>query len=221
LLKKAKALYEKGVIVEMGNAEVDWSIELNANWTIRNLSPSEAIMTSYLTQVDRYRNSDLAKCSSLANLLSGVLCIYNSDGTKALLTSDAEIEALDHISDRNEELFQGKLILGQIPHHGSKSNHRMDFWMRFTKDSQCPVVVSSGENQKNKHPDREVIQAFETLDFKVFATNDVHGFRENRLRKTALSISSILDDESESVEEMIQSSDQVFQLRAARVRSQS
>jgi beta-lactamase superfamily II metal-dependent hydrolase len=213
LFKKLQDLYTRKVIVEMGNAEVDWSIVLNESWTLRNLSPTEKIMSVYLAQAERYRNTDLAKCGSLANLLSAILCLEGPNETQALLTADAEIEALGHILDRISELFEGKLVLAQIPHHGSASNHSPVFWNSFAKMPQCPAVVSAGENKKYKHPDLEVIAYFEASGFQVHATNDVHGFRENRLNKELLKLSRILDEVSEIVEPFVDGVDQVFVLQ--------
>jgi competence protein ComEC len=221
LLKQLQDLYHRKVIVEMGNAEVDWSIQLNPTLTIRNLSPSEHIIHSYLAQVQHLQSIDLARCSRLANLLSAILCIDSVDGTKALLTSDAEVVAFEHLMERHAELFDGQLVLAQIPHHGSLENHKEEFWGSFEKEVGCPAVVSSGENRKYEHPDLAVIQAFEALNFSVSATNDVHGFKENRLNKASLKLSNMLDDESEVVIPEIAGSDIVIELFSASTRPDS
>lgn len=73
LLLKAKMLRESGLIRIAGCAEVDWAIDLNSEWSIRNYSPSEVEIEQYLEQVHNSRRSELEKCSKLANLLCSLL----------------------------------------------------------------------------------------------------------------------------------------------------
>lgn len=170
---KVKALYEKELIQKRGSAGLDWSILLNKDWSIRCLAPSDEERDSYIKQVGLLESKDVSQkeCSQAANLLSSILKIYSNKGTFCLLTSDVEIIAFDRIEDRCPEIFDDKLILCQVPHHGSINNHKISFWEKFDKNENCPAVISVGKDGKNLHPNPKVIKDFAAHGFRVYATN--------------------------------------------------
>lgn len=62
------------------------------------------------------------------------------------------------------------MILGQSPHHGSKSNHSNAFWKKRNRTQNTPLVISVGTNNYN-HPAKEVVDFFNKNDFDLHSTN--------------------------------------------------
>lgn len=129
-----------------------------------------------------------------------------------ILTADAETEALDRLMDRNEEIFETELLLGQVPHHGSSYNHKIEFWQKFPKKDKSPIVISAGENMKYNHPHKEVVSDFIQNGFQVHATNNVNGMRDFMDELEGNLIISELDDDSELIEPYNIEGDQVFKI---------
>ncbi len=215
LLHKVDALLKKGIIRIAAHAEIDWSIPLNSEWTLRSHAPSEQELANYHLRVAGFKEYDADKSQRAANLLSAILTI-TSTGTnsKAILTSDAEVEVFDRLCNRNEEVFDGQLLLAQIPHHGSIHNHHFAFWSRFEKVFGCPAIISVGENEKYKHPDRQVVHDFQVLGFEVYSTNDVNGFKQYKQDNVDESLSSNLDAVSFLLDHDITGRDLSFHLNA-------
>lgn len=112
----------------------------------------------------------------LINGLSTVLRIkiFNHE---IWLTADALPSSLNKIAESLNDGDSIKDILVQVPHHGSKNNHSTAFY-KSLKDN-CTgkkiAVVSSGFNERLKHPHEIVINSLRSLGFRLYSTNYVHG----------------------------------------------
>lgn len=69
------------------------------------------------------------------NWLSSVIKIEGKDWM-VILTSDVEKIVLKRITDEIPEELTKDIILAQIPHHGSRRNHRQSFWAHLKKENQ-------------------------------------------------------------------------------------
>jgi hypothetical protein len=107
------------------------------------------------------------------NKLSTVIQICKEDEC-VLLTSDAPRRAIRRI--RYD--FKKKIILAQVPHHGSNYNHSKRFWAEVDKVKNCPSVFSVGFVRKDKLPKKDVVESFELDGFINCSTNYVFGIEE-------------------------------------------
>ncbi|TAE19152.1 MAG: hypothetical protein EAZ95_02510 [Bacteroidetes bacterium] len=216
LISKVDELYKNKIIILELYTEAHWSLPLPNSIEIRTIAPSKDELDAYVRKVRQYQEVDEKRCSQAANLLSTVFAITDKNNT-IILTADAEIEAFDRIAERDSECFEKRLVLCQVPHHGSKKNHKISFWKNFSKKVFCPAVISAGENLKYKHPDYQVVEDFVNEDFKVYATNNVNGMQDFIDSWLTLRVSSVLDDDSE-VETYNIEGDQVFEFVDGNVR---
>jgi len=124
------------------------------------------------------------------NRLATIIKIGNNRNV-ILLTSDAVKSSFRKIRSK----IIDEVLLVQIPHHGSFENIDEKFWnsLKFTK--KCPAVISVGDEPKDKLPDKETIEFFDALEFKIFSTNQVYGINEyfNLPVEEKSDISSCLD----------------------------
>lgn len=148
------------------------SFHLNAHWSMQFLAPSSAEFIKYLSKTFA-KGLDVGEHSNPhGNWLSTLIKIQGPD-RYALLTSDLESEVLsrlgtDYDQGRNSH-FNGDLVLAQVPHHGSDSNHSSQFWKnRLPKH----VVISVGQPNKYNHPGALVLKRFAKLNAKIECTND-------------------------------------------------
>ncbi len=106
----------------------------------------------------------------MGNWLSTTIKIELNSGF-VLLTSDANKETLHRI-DKHELKSEEKILLGQIPHHGSFYNHSPAFWRKRTRAAETPIVVSFGRNSY-RHPNKTVVNDFVKDGYKVYSTNPI------------------------------------------------
>lgn len=117
-----------------------------------------------------------------ANLLSSVLLIQ-SEKWQVLLTSDVRKQSLKRILEKYGELLcspERPIIIAQVPHHGSGNEHETHypkFWDHCLNKEHTSVFISSGFSNFC-HPRKEVVAYFHQNAKKVYATNNVHGYRE-------------------------------------------
>lgn len=209
IMKEAKRLSRLGVIQVRAPIAQGWTETLNAEFTIKALSPSGEEHDDYLKYWKKYNQIDELKCSKLANLLSTVFVIYN-DKVQIMLTADAELKSFDRINGLKDRP-NGELLLCQIPHHGSVKNHRIEFWGTFKKKDDCPAVISAGEHKTYNHPHKEVIYDFAKNKYKPYATNYVNGMIEFINDHKIRSIMSALEDVGEAEDVYDLDGDQVFE----------
>lgn len=111
----------------------------------------------------------------LANILSAICRIETKDGY-ILLTADTSKNQLDRIS----KILNGKLLLGQSPHHGSGNNHASNFWHGIKRFPKTPIVFSVGVNRYG-HPSRKAIDSFIKNDYEIFSTNRVGWLADSQI----------------------------------------
>jgi len=185
LIDRVIQMEKNGEINEIAIVAKDWSIQLSEKHSIRSISPSDKEWRSYTERVDVFKN-DRKRASKEANLFSTIL-IFESSEAYFLLTSDATTEALDRILDRSISYFKDKnLVLGQVPHHGSKYNHRIQFWRKLKPEINTYVAISAGSNSNYNHPDIKVVESFRDNDFKVYSTIHRDVLNERAERKSAI-----------------------------------
>ena len=207
IFQKSKALYESKQIRFLGFLGQDMSITLNENWELKTLSPSNFELEKFRQDIDFYEKIDFSKCGKAANYLSTVLKIINQKEF-VLLAADAEKETFKRLEERHSDEFPDLLYLGQIPHHGSKTNHYPSFWSKIKRTSNCIVAVSTGGQYNHPHP--EVIADFASWDYTIYSTNQAQTLAKPIQMRT----STTLDMVSELIEDIYKNGDLTFNLNA-------
>ncbi|MBN2745260.1 MAG: MBL fold metallo-hydrolase [Bacteroidales bacterium] len=129
--------------------------------------------------------ADINKLSTIIRITKGNDCI--------LFTSDAEKKSFSKIRSRIKQ----RVVLSQIPHHGSAGNVDENFWEQLSFDGNSPAFVSVGDEPKDKLPKKETIKFFDDLGFRIYSTNPVYGISEYFNIEAFKGISSSLDIFSE------------------------
>jgi beta-lactamase superfamily II metal-dependent hydrolase len=112
------------------------------------------------------------------NFVSTVILISNKD-EGILLTSDAKKHSFVRIFRKmatDKMKLHVKLI--QVPHHGSLYNLEEKFWNYIKKDDKCPAIFSVGDSKKDKLPNKEVVEFFDTIGCHNISTNYVYGISD-------------------------------------------
>jgi len=178
IITKSIELLDNKLIKHVGYPYKDWRISLGSDSDMISLSPSDEELRRYYKQVKLYENISPKKCSQAANLLSTVLKITHKD-SYILLTSDAEKTTFERLHTTcMDDYLNDKLTLCQIPHHGSLTNHYGHFWNDLQRSVNCPAVVSAGEHGSYNHPEIQVIEGFDRMNYKVHSTNHVNGMAD-------------------------------------------
>ncbi len=143
-------------------------LSLEAEWKLQFKAPSNRQNSYYKNH--KYKSDLEVKInSSLGNWLSTVIEIHNQSD-RILLTSDAVEHVFTMLLKNGIDSKTGNLIVGQIPHHGSKDNYHKDFW-RLNKSGDKPVAtISTGENSYG-HPSEYVVSNLEKFGYQVDLTN--------------------------------------------------
>lgn len=113
------------------------------------------------------------------NRLSSIIYIENQDES-ILLTSDSNKNVFRKI----QKFITKKVSLAQVPHHGSISNIYHIFWKSVEKRENCPAIFSVGYEPKDKLPNIETVEFFDTNDYDVYSTNSVYGISEYYQKET-------------------------------------
>lgn len=146
-------------------------IKLNNKYSLKFISPAIDEITSYTTKVF---DENLKLKNSPNHNIVAISAIIESDSKYVLLTSDIEFNSLKRIGRRILKNNSKKLVLAQVPHHGSRDNHYKEFWNLRNRDKQVPIAISCGPNGYD-HPAPEVILDLEELDYRVEATSNPIG----------------------------------------------
>ncbi|CAC9595286.1 DNA internalization-related competence protein ComEC/Rec2 [uncultured Gammaproteobacteria bacterium] len=99
------------------------------------------------------------------NNTSCVLKISNKKYS-VLLTGDIERKAEHHLVQNNKEELKSTIMLA--PHHGSKTSSTQAF---LNAVSPSLIVVSSGFNNRFKHPAKTIIKRYQSNGIKVLKTS--------------------------------------------------
>lgn len=174
LLAHLKQLYKTGIIKEIYPAYNKQTKFVIKNYILECLYPRYSNYDKLKNNIDKVLKK---KSKTLPNLnyISTIFKLTNQS-IYALLTSDCLIESLDYIERSDENIQRQEMHLGQIPHHGSVKNHNERFWKNRKRIANCPVVISSGQSLHNL-PNKEVVESFNHLGYKIYSTNYVHGIK--------------------------------------------
>ncbi len=172
-------------------------IPLGDGYNMEILSPSSTEVDKYIRGVKFPFDEEEGASNPNANWLSTILKIYNSEAC-VILTSDVESTALTRIGKRARgRIGNDKMVMAQIPHHGSKSNLNKTFWRMRKRNEHTPVVISVGENSY-KHPSFEIISFFDkTANYEITSTNMTGALSKESIK--ARQISQILDVVSSNI----------------------
>lgn len=166
-------------------------IPLDGNYRMEVLSPSSIETDNYVRGVQFPFDEEDSSSNPNANWLSTILKICN-DEIAILLTSDIESKSLTRIGKKHTgRIKEKKVLLAQIPHHGSKKNLNRSFWTMRKRVEETPVIISVGENGY-KHPSKDVVDFFDkTNNYVLYSTNMLGALSKENDNTRA--ISSILD----------------------------
>lgn len=148
------------------------NVNLNNDLFFRVLAPSTQDLEKYLSTSDMFSSEEDMHNNPNGNLLSTVLKIQYREWF-LLLTSDAEKSVLKRIGIKEKTNLEGRIVLGQVPHHGSKLNHSRSFWKNMNQLSDVHMAISVGPNKYN-HPSSEVLTALGKSGFIVSCTGIYH-----------------------------------------------
>lgn len=148
------------------------SIPLDDNTTLEFYAPDARIYEKMSIQLSRKRNIQPTTHADI-NKLSCIIALENK--TNAVILS-ADSVKMSFRMIRN--LINKRVELIQIPHHGSRYNIDEKFWSNLQKIKNAPAIISAGDEPKDKIPDKETVEYFDKLGFKVYSTNPVYGIEE-------------------------------------------
>jgi len=211
IFNKIIKLNELDIIKYIGSPTQNWQLNVGDGFVMHCLSPYDKECRAFTKQVDMFKEINELKCSKAANLLSSVFAISNTK-ISFLLTADAEKFTFQRLHQdlENIESLNSKLVLGQIPHHGSLNNHYPLFWKNLDYDRECPAVISVGENNKYNFPHQEVVKGFKSIGYAIYAANYMNGMIDFDYPKEDIELSLALDMDSEIIEEYKIEGDQSF-----------
>lgn len=169
LFRKAANLHKKGLINKRGPIyDLCGNLKISEDIFIRFLAPSQKEKDEFYKTLFK---GDLSfREQPSPNLLSLVTSV-ESKNWQILLTADAVKSCLKRIGIKKLKHFDKKLVLGQVPHHGSKENHHYEeFWKKRNFESGTPLAISVGPNQYD-HPSETVIEELSVLGYDINLTN--------------------------------------------------
>jgi beta-lactamase superfamily II metal-dependent hydrolase len=187
-------------------------VPLGEEFAMEVLAPSAVEIDKYARGASYPFDEEVSTANPNANWLATVLKIYNQN-LSVILTSDVDQSILTRIGKKNSgRLGEDKLILAQVPHHGSKGNLNKRFWQMRKRFPITPAVISVGKNTYG-HPSEHVIHFFNKLpNYKIYRTDQGSVFRQSQ---TGLAVSRDMDVFSRTVpssSEKIKAGDRSFQL---------
>lgn len=191
----------------------DVKIKLGDEFIMEILSPSSREINKYVNR-ENYPFDEETVSHPNANWLSTILKISNNK-LNVILTSDVETGALRRIGKKNTgRLGRSKIILAQIPHHGSKNNLDKTFWSMRKRFPITPVVISVGKNRYN-HPSKHVIDFFNRQPNYQIKRTDIDSILSSNDK--TVKINSLLDVFSDEIPEDISLNDKIFKLKNSEI----
>lgn len=168
-------LRKKDIIKKQGYITDDYNeVSLSDSIKLKVIAPTTDEFEKYKEKKQYSNDDESCHNNANANLLSTVIKLY-SEKWYILLTSDCLKHALEYYNHSNHfKTKDGVLFLGQIPHHGSSSNHNESFWKSLNKDTKSSVIFSCGVNSYN-HPSVDVVHFFQQNHYNIEYTNKVGG----------------------------------------------
>ena len=165
---------------------------LGTEFKMEIIAPTSVETDKYIRGVKFPFNEEQATSNPNANWLCTVLKIYN-DKCCILLTSDADKSVFSSLGMKKGGRIKDKVILAQIPHHGSKGNLNKPFWTLRKRIEETPVVISVGKNGYN-HPSKNVVNFFDkNPNYKIYSTNKLGGLKSYTPTSNINQIENVLD----------------------------
>lgn len=162
--------------------EMPFPGELNDEWRFHAFSPSIQEIDKYSLGSDynRIEQDEEPENEKYANLLGTFITVFNHQ-SYFLLTSDCVIDVFNRIDNREDyrSFFdERKMLLCQIPHHGSMRNFKNSFWRnRNISKLKIPAIISVGKN-RYKHPHEAVVKSLDKLGYQLYTTEPISNFSE-------------------------------------------
>ncbi len=155
-------------------------ITLNDEYSIKLIAPTSKHLDNYAKNFIEPPFEEEAGNKPCANWLATVIKIYsNKHDGYILLTSDSNKEAMFY-KETDPDVFNGKLILAQCPHHGAEGNFKNAFWKLIKREDKTPIVISVGDNIYG-HPAEKVVTDFNKNNYKIFSTNEIGALLRKQL----------------------------------------
>lgn len=171
LIEKIQNLFDSKKINKRPLDDFSQELILNKDLKLQCLSPSEREKDDFITTKNYIYDLEEETGNNLrSNILSTVFKLYSKDWY-VLLTADCTNQTIRRIS-KNKNYFEEKLVLGQIPHHGSQYNFVRAFWNHKNREKGTYAAISVGEN-KYKHPSQYVIDKLIDLEYRPRFTADI------------------------------------------------
>ncbi len=169
IFRKANELYNEKIIINYCSVNnFSSELQLEPGIYMKFLAPYHLLIDRYNKIAFANLDIGLLNNNPDANLLSTVIKLYSKDWL-ILLTSDS-VEK--YYWDANRAGFNGlrdKLLLGQIPHHGSEGNYFHTFWRLINHDQSTFGCISVGVNDYG-HPGKDVILKLKSISYNVVST---------------------------------------------------
>jgi len=205
LFKMLKDLYTKDLLPMYFMNETDIDMLLNSEWRLKIMSPSTSEIDTYSSTANYniVRQEEEPDNEPKGNLLSTFLAIH-CERSYFLLTSDTVLKTFQRVDKKYRNFFSGKkLLLGQIPHHGSKENYSSTFWKtKNPEKKEMPAVISVGTNGYH-HPNKDIMTNLSKLGYEIYKTEDLSNTKESeniRSLLSAISLSSSIVPDKQSPE---------------------
>jgi beta-lactamase superfamily II metal-dependent hydrolase len=195
IFRTLREMEDAGLLEQRGiGTDQTRALELGGDVKMEFLAPSERERDRFAQSLYDETGGDVeVKDKPKANLVSSVLMIHTEEW-QLLLTSDAEKETLQRVGLGPLKHDNRPLRLGQIPHHGAKSNYNRSFWRRRSYESETPAAISVGPNGYG-HPSPHTIEEMqERLDYEVHTTGAAEGSRKPKISGELDMISDLQED---------------------------
>jgi len=159
-------------------------LQLSENTCLEFLAPDGRIYRTIAKQISRKVNKKLFSAADINKLCTVILIRDLEKGF--LLTSDAAKGCFRNLKGK----IPYRILLVQVPHHGSFNNYYDPFWTNLSRTTNCYAVFSVGDEPKDKLPHKQTVEALDKLKYEIFSTDEVYGIQEYFLRKEVNSLDS-------------------------------
>ena len=202
---------KEGLLLNTVEDNAFLKIPLSPGYIMEILAPSSVEKDKYVRGENFPFDEEDGNSNPNANWLSTILKISNEHGY-VLLTSDAESSSLTRIGKKkNGRIGESKLLMAQLPHHGSKKNLNKTFWQLRKRVEKTPIVISVGENGY-KHPSKDVIEFFhKNANYDIVSTNIVGALsKDDERSKIIKGILNIVSMDRSQIPIGLYSGDKIF-----------
>lgn len=158
-LKKFIEIYKKeGIVLKAGQNDTE-------------IQKKELFSNTYSKLFLLYPNVAEATEAYLSNDVNNtsIVCLLDNNACKILFSGDLEERGWNRLLERMPDL---KCDIIKMPHHGAFYDGEKGIGLRDVLDVLQPenAIVSSGDNQQYKHPEKNTIDLLNELDIKTYCT---------------------------------------------------